>query len=335
MLKKYRKIVDYSVKRYEVVMESIMSELGNLLKSTREEQKKSIQDVVDDTRIRENFIKIIEEGRFKDLPSYLHAYGFVKKYAEFLNLDYENVVWPLFAAECPKEGAPAQPKDITQEEYTPSTTDTVFLENEKKNSKKPMTILLFIILLLLIGYGGYYMYSSSVLKNATSGSSSTVSNIPVPATVVEPEPAITFAGDNTSDNNSYFNYYGTSIYADNNTDNTTNNYDNITEPAYIDPLFAQTIPTPIVLSPEKVKISFSENCWFKYSTDKGEENEINAKRGTEIEIEFDKTFRVEIGNAVAVSMEYNGQKYSNFGNRNVVRILNYEAQDGKLELIRR
>ena len=48
-----------------------MSELGNLLKSTREEQKKSMQDVVDDTRIRENFIKIIEEGRFKAV-SYTH-----------------------------------------------------------------------------------------------------------------------------------------------------------------------------------------------------------------------------------------------------------------------
>ena len=80
---------------------------------------------------------------------------------------------------------------------------------------------------------------------------------------------------------------------------------------------------------------FSENCWFKYSTDKGERNEVNARRGTEIEIEFDKTFRIEIGNAVAVSMEYNGQEYSNFGNRNVVRILNYEAQDGKLELVGR
>lgn len=315
-----------------------MSELGNLLKSTREEQKKSIQDVVDDTRIRENFIKIIEEGRFKDLPSYLHAYGFVKKYAEFLNLDYENVVWPLFSAECPKEGAPAQPKDITQEEYTPSTTETSFLENEKKSSKKTVTLILLIIVLLLIGYGGYYMYSSSMLNNTiTIGSSNNNAvDTPVPATVVEPEPAVTFAGDNTSDNNSYFNYYGTSIYADNNTDNmTTNAYDNTTEPAYIDPLFAQTIPTPVVLSPEKVKVKFSENCWFKYSTDKGEENEVNARRGTEIEIEFDKTFRIEIGNAVAVSMEYNGQEYSNFGSRNVVRILNYEAQDGKLELIRR
>lgn len=312
-----------------------MSELGNLLKSTREEQKKSIQDVVDDTRIRENFIKIIEDGRFKDLPSYLHAYGFVKKYAEFLNLDYESVVWPLFSEECPKEGASAQPKEITQEEYTPTTTETSFLENDKKNSKKPVTLVLLVIVLAAIGYGGYYVYSSSALNNTITLGSSAPSDTPVPATVVEPEPAVTFAGDNTSDNNSYFNYYGTSIYADNNTDNTTAINDNATEPAYIDPLFAQTIPTPVVLSPEKVKVIFSENCWFRYSTDKGEENEINAKRGTEVEIEFDKKFKIEIGNAIAVSMEYNGEKYSNFGNRNAVRILNYEAQDGKLELIRR
>lgn len=314
-----------------------MSELGNLLKSTREEQKKSIQDVVDDTRIRENFIKIIEEGRFKDLPSYLHAYGFVKKYAEFLNLDYENIVWPLFAEECPKEGTPAQLKDITKEEYTPSTTETSFLENEKKSGKKSVTVILLIIVLLLVGYGGYYIYSSDMLNNSiTIGSSNTAADTPVPAAVVESESAVIFAGDNTSDNNSYFNYYGTSIYADNNTDNeTTNVYDNTTGPAYIDPLFAQTIPTPVVLLPEKVKVKFSENCWFKYSTDKGEKNEVNARRGTEIEIDFDKTFRIEIGNAVAVSMEYNGQEYSNFGGRNVVRILNYEAQDGKLELIRR
>ena len=44
-----------------------MSELGNLLKSTREEQKKTIQDVVDETRIRENFIKIIETRKHADM----------------------------------------------------------------------------------------------------------------------------------------------------------------------------------------------------------------------------------------------------------------------------
>ncbi len=314
-----------------------MSELGILLKSTREEQKKTIQDVVDDTRIRENFIKIIEEGKFKDLPSYLHAYGFVKKYAEFLNLDYENVVWPLFTEECPKEGVPMQQKEITKEEYTPSTTETTFLEQEQKGSKKTLTFGILIIILLIIGYGSYYVYSSGILTNKINTvNNNTAINNPVPATIVETEPAVTFADDNISDNNTYFNDYGTSIYADNNTDNHISSiYDNTTALSYIDPLFAQTIPTPVILSPEKVKVRFSENCWFKYSTDKGENHEVNARRGTEIEIEFDKKFKIEIGNAVAVTVEYNGQEYSNFGNRNVVRILNYEAQDGKLELIKR
>ena len=34
-------------------------------------------------------------------------------------------------------------------------------------------------------------------------------------------------------------------------------------PDQVEEIFAQTIPTPVVLAPEKVKVSFSENCWFK------------------------------------------------------------------------
>lgn len=307
-----------------------MSDLGNLLKATREEQKKTIKDVVDDTRIRENFINIIEEGRLKDLPSYLHAYGFVKKYAEFLNLDYNNVVWPLFSQEYPKDGVANQSINITKEEYTPSTTEISFLENDKKNNKSVVVLILLVIILLGIGYGGYYLYTSDVFgkNNSVANDISLNADTTVPVTVVEPETTVTF----TNDNNSYIAFYDNTIYADNSSNNIASNENDST---FIDPLFTQTIPTPVILSPEKVKVRFSENCWFKYITDKGQGNEINARNGTEIEIEFDKTFKIEIGNAIAVSLEYNGQRYSNFGSRNTVRILTYEALDGKLELIRR
>lgn len=307
-----------------------MSDLGNLLKSTREEQKKTIKDVVDDTRIRENFINIIEEGRLKDLPSYLHAYGFVKKYAEFLNLDYNNVVWPLFSQEYPKDGVANQSINITKEEYTPSTTEISFLENDKKNNKSVVVLILLVIILLGIGYGGYYLYTSDVFgkNNSVENDISLNADTTVPVTVVEPETTVTF----TNDNNSYIAFYDNTIYADNSSNNIASNEN---DSNFIDPLFTQTIPTPVILSPEKVKVRFSENCWFKYITDKGQGNEINARNGTEIEIEFDKTFKIEIGNAIAVSLEYNGQRYSNFGSRNTVRILTYEALDGKLELIRR
>ena len=311
-----------------------MSELGNLLKTTREEQKKTIKDVVDDTRIREPFINIIEDGRFKDLPSYLHAYGFVKKYAEFLGLDYENVVWPLFSKECPKDGAISKSttqEEIKPEDYTPQTTETSFLENEQKSGKKPMFAIFIVIILVAVGYAGYYLYSSNYFAETFS------SDMQTPAqqkAVTEPEPVITFAEDNKTDNGTYFNYYGSNIYADNATDNNSIAIGTVMEPAFVDPLFAQNIPTPVIIEPEKITVRFSEDCWFKYRTDKGEENTIDATAGTVLNIEFDKTFRVEIGNAVAVSIEYKGQTYNNFGRRNIVRILNYEAVDGKLELIR-
>ena len=184
-------------------------------------------------------------------------------------------------------------------------------------------------MLAAVGYAGYYLYSSNYFSTSLSSSDTPASQ---QATVVtNNEPTITFADDNQSDNSSYFNYYGSSIY-DNNTDN--NSLINSAEPAFVDPLFAQNIPIPVIIEPEKITVRFSEDCWFKYRTDKGEENTIDATRGTVLNIEFDKTFRVEIGNAIAVSIDYAGQTYDNFGRRKMVRILNYEAVDGKLELVR-
>lgn len=312
-----------------------MSELGALLKTTREQQKKTIRDVVDDTRIREQFINIIEDGRFKDLPSYLHAYGFVKKYAEFLGLDYENTVWPLFSVECPKDGAISKSttqEEIKPEDYTPQTTETSFIENEQKSGKKSVFALFIIIVLAVVGYAGYYLYSSDYFAGTFASEEQAAAQ---QKSVVENEPTITFADDNKTDNSSYFNYYDSNIYADNTTaDNNSVAVGRAMEPAFVDPLLTQNIPTPVVIEPEKITVRFSENCWFKYSTDRGETNTIDATAGTVLNIEFDKNFRLDIGNAVAVSIEYKGETYNNFGRRNMVRILRYEVIDGKLELVR-
>ncbi len=345
-----------------------MSKLGNLLKSTRLEQKKTLKDVVDATRIRDNFINMIEEGRFRDLPSYIHAYGFVKKYAEFLDLDYENLVWPLFSSECPKNGANVSQennnkennskednkeasnrfegnrqestqqniiKDNNKIEKPTSTTDTEFLDNSK-NGRKTFAIILLVILLLAVGYGGYYVYTSGIADNIMPTKKNTY-NALTPARVIEEAPAVTFedvtfADDNESDNTSYFDYYDSSIYADNNTILAMDN--NISSLSDNKTLFIDNTSTPITLYPKLVRVKFSENCWFKYYTDKGEISEITAIPGTELEIEFDKTFSLEIGNAIAVTLEYNGQEYSDFGNRGSVRMIGYQVVNGRLEVVR-
>ncbi len=69
-----------------------MSELGQLLKSKREKLKKTIADVANDTKITEKIIHTLEDGDFASLPSYLHAFGFLKKYSDYLGFDYENEV---------------------------------------------------------------------------------------------------------------------------------------------------------------------------------------------------------------------------------------------------
>jgi len=66
--------------------------VGNLLRSERERRKLSVDDVAANLRIRRALIDAIEHGRFKELPGAPYAVGFVKTYAEFLELDREEVI---------------------------------------------------------------------------------------------------------------------------------------------------------------------------------------------------------------------------------------------------
>ena len=88
-----------------------MSELSELLKNRRLELKKTPIDVSTDTRIRVQYIEAIDNGDYKSLPSYLHTYGFVKQYAEYLGFSFDEIK-ELFQKECPKEGEVQQNQNI-------------------------------------------------------------------------------------------------------------------------------------------------------------------------------------------------------------------------------
>ncbi|MDE7168616.1 MAG: DUF4115 domain-containing protein [Mucispirillum sp.] len=312
-----------------------MSELGNLLRKTREDSKKSLKDVCNETRIRESFLQFIEEGRYNELPSYLHVYGFVKKYAEFLGFNYERDISHIFNAECPKPGANAV-SSVEDNENTSDIQEKAAVQDSGK--KSPVLIILILIILAGAGYGGYFLYTQNQPYNFARSDNTGV--MPA-APVVTPD----YSEDN-GDNSSYTEYgEGASIYdnvseQDNLTANRSdNNLSGIGgETGFFDSFATGRIPDlePVTVEPEEVTVRFSEDCWFKYSTDRGETKEITAQRGTVIRIEFDKTFRIDIGNAYAVSIDYKDQTYSSFGARNAARTnLNYEVLDGKLELVRR
>ncbi len=88
-------------------------EAGNILRETREQKGITIKDASDSLHIRIPYLQALESGRAEIIPSSVQARGFLRIYAEYLNLSAADVIqeWdnpgstPLSAA---KEEAPEQ-----------------------------------------------------------------------------------------------------------------------------------------------------------------------------------------------------------------------------------
>jgi cytoskeleton protein RodZ len=71
--------------------------VGEILRTTRESRKLSIEQVNRDTKISVQTIRAIEEDDFGAFPSETYVKGFVRTYAEFLGLD-GNKLWSMIGA---------------------------------------------------------------------------------------------------------------------------------------------------------------------------------------------------------------------------------------------
>ena len=70
-----------------------MIELGNRIRSAREEQGLSIEDMHVRTKIRPKSIEAIEEGNFEAISGgNVYVKGFIKTLAEELGLDYHELI---------------------------------------------------------------------------------------------------------------------------------------------------------------------------------------------------------------------------------------------------
>jgi hypothetical protein len=77
--------------RYRLV-EGDLQSLGLLLKQAREAQALTLEEVELRTRIRAKFLHALETGDLSVLPTATHAKGFLRNYAQFLQLDANSLV---------------------------------------------------------------------------------------------------------------------------------------------------------------------------------------------------------------------------------------------------
>lgn len=77
-----------------------MSELGEMLQKVRQEKGLTLDDIQNSTKIQRRYLDAIEKGDFDALPGQFYARAFIKRYAEALGLNTEEVL-SLYSKEVP------------------------------------------------------------------------------------------------------------------------------------------------------------------------------------------------------------------------------------------
>ena len=69
--------------------------LGLVFKTRRLDQKKTLEEVAEQLKIRKIFLQAIEDEQFDQLPGGVYTVGFIRTYAQYLGLDHEVIIEQL------------------------------------------------------------------------------------------------------------------------------------------------------------------------------------------------------------------------------------------------
>ena len=151
-------------------MGQIMSELGNLLQAAREQKELTVEQVAEATKIPLNYLYALEEEALDVFTSDLHARGFLRNYASFLDLDPEETVQLLDQA----RGAPRSKK--------PSANLRPDDGQRRAPSMLGIDLLLGLVIIALVSLGAYSVYVRQNHVEVTPAPG------PAPTATVAPEP---------------------------------------------------------------------------------------------------------------------------------------------------
>lgn len=78
--------------KQEIVLPPKKETIGEILKNKRESSGKTIEYISNYLRIKPQYLKALEEDKFNLLPGKAYAIGFIKSYANFLELDTDLII---------------------------------------------------------------------------------------------------------------------------------------------------------------------------------------------------------------------------------------------------
>jgi cytoskeletal protein RodZ len=142
-----------------------MASVAEQLRTAREAQNLTIQQIAEITNARGDHIRAIEEGNYDVFSAPIYIRGFVRSYCKILKLDPVQVIAAL-NAELNQTEKFSEPPSVSDQPRP--IVDFVTLQLSKINWRKAL-IGLLILILLLVAFGFVQMWRSRRGSNPLSG----------------------------------------------------------------------------------------------------------------------------------------------------------------------
>ena len=253
--------------------------VGDILRKERERQRMTIPEIEEGTSIRASYIEAIESGEYDKMPGRVYAKGFIKNYANFLNLNGDEIVKQFMSEVSPPAEVVEQTKDVTPESKGKNFS---FSANgrrlEEVSSRFSSNHLVAAIVALAVLVGGFFYFKGSGTEVAQSDVAK-----PQEIQQVQQKPAETPTPAPT------------------------------TTPA------ESVVTTPVAAAPApkvegvNLKASFSDDCWMLVTVDGNVVYEGVITAGQVMDWKGNTNVNVRVGNAGAVDFVMNGQSFGKLG----------------------
>lgn len=243
--------------------------IGELLQERRQAMGASLADVEGATLIRSAYLDAIERGDYGAIPGEIYLKLYVKSYASFLGMDPQQAGMML-----EKEMAEAQAEEPKQPVIPPSETSMdkrmlhrIRMEQKRRQAARRRTLTTALAIFLLAAVVLVaYLAFGGLFGKEETPSGTTEGTIPEGTQAGPVSEAI---------------------------------------PA----ITPEVEELEVASAPEAqhtLRLTFSDNCWIRAYTDGNKAFEGILKAGDSLDLDGDKGIWVRIGNAGAVSLNYNG-----------------------------
>lgn len=146
----------------------LVSEIGKKLRETRENKEISLEKAEENTKIRQFYLESLENDEFENLPGKVYALGFLRRYADYLELPHQQFVdelkrrmsWGDYEAE---------------EEIKISQSKQILHKSKKPNKKRYLLLIAGLLIMGLIVFVffpadfdrdlGYYDNNNDLIEN--------------------------------------------------------------------------------------------------------------------------------------------------------------------------